>query len=306
MFSTLILFRNVFLFPAGIPVFRKQYREPTTITSVKKSFVILIVVAVASIGGLYSLPKVVVKDDKRPSEAAPKQEQSAAKAPETTHQQPIPAAQRAQIDKARLAFETGSTDQRIQAAETLTELFAGVTRFDSAAYFAGEIARLKPTVEHFLKAGDRYYEAFTFAVNSEKAASLGEETRNWYQKALDQNPNLLQAKANLAMTYVSTPTPMQGIAMLREIVEQEPDFEPALFNLGILSMRSNQYEKAVGRFERILKTHPNSTRTMFYLGICYAETGQKDKARTLLEEVRKKETDPSIQAGVREYLEQLK
>ncbi len=277
----------------------------------KKSFITLIVVAVASIGGLYSLPKVAVKDDKRATEKkVPTQSeasQSSAPAAET-HLPPVPAEQRKAIDGARQIFESTnhSTSERIRAGEQLAELFTQVSRFDSAAYFAGEIAGLQPTVERYLKAGDRYYEAFTFALDSDKAATLGQQTRDWYQKALDQNPNLLQAKANLAMTYVSTANPMQGIGMLRELLEQDPDFEPALFNLGILSMRSNQYEKAVGRFERILRTHPNSTRTMFYLGICYAETGQKEKAKPLLEEVRKKETDPSIQAGVREYLEQLK
>ncbi|MDQ1086860.1 MULTISPECIES: lipopolysaccharide assembly protein LapB [unclassified Siphonobacter] len=281
----------------------------------KKSFIALIVVAAASIGGLYSLPKIAVKDDKRAaaetkvptqSEAASKPASSAPAA--ETHLQPVSTEQRQALDKARQTFETTSkpTDERIRAAEQLVELFTKVTRFDSAAYFAGEIAGLQPSIDHFLKAGDRYYEAFTFALDSDKAATLGQQTRDWYQKALDKNPNLMQAKANMAMTYVSTANPMQGIAMLREVLEQDPDFEPALFNLGILSMRSNQYEKAVGRFERILRTHPNSTRSMFYLGICYAETGQKEKAKSLLEEVRKKETDPSILAGVQEYLEQLK
>ncbi|MFT4031049.1 MAG: tetratricopeptide repeat protein [Siphonobacter sp.] len=275
----------------------------------KKSFIILIGIALATIGVLYSLPKVVVQDDKRPTKAAPMQEASAETVnPATdTHQQPLSPQQQQSIAKAKAAFETTKpTEERIRAAEQLVELFAKATRFDSAAYYAGEVAQLQPTVDRFLKAGDRYYEAFTFAVNSEKAATLGEKTRDWYQKALDQNPNLLQAKSNLAMTYVSTTNPMQGIAMLREILEQDPDFEPALFNMGILSMRSNQYEKAVGRFERILRNQPNNTRTMFYLGICYAEMGQKDKAVPLLKEVQTKETDPTILAGVREYLEQLK
>ena len=200
----------------------------------------------------------------------------------------------------------GSTDEKLKGAEALSVAWAKATQFDSAAYYAEAMVTLQPNLPNYLRAADRYYEAFTFAVNEEKSKALGEKTRQYYQKALDQNPNLLQARSNLAMTYLSTATPMQGIAMLREVLEQDPDFEPALFNLGILSMRSNQYQKAADRFERILRNNPESVRTMFYLGISYAELGQKQKAIELLKTVQQKEKDPTIQAGVNEYLEKLK
>ena len=68
-----------------------------------------------------------------------------------------------------------------------------------------------------MRAGDQYFEAYGFAVDEKKAAYLGEKTREFYQKSLANNPNLLAAKANMAMTYVSTQTPMQGIMLLREV-----------------------------------------------------------------------------------------
>lgn len=278
----------------------------------KKSLLFVIVIALTSIGVLYSLPKVVVQDDKRSGTDKPETASSTTPAKASTpaadsHENRLTAEQRQQIDQLRQAYLTApGTDEKLKQAEALSVAWAQATQFDSAAHYAEAMVKLQPTLPNYLRAADRYYEAFTFAVDEAKSKALGEKTRELYQKALDQNPTLLQAKSNLAMTYLSTATPMQGIAMLREVLEQDPDFEPALFNLGILSMRSNQYQKAAERFERILRNNPGSTRTMFYLGISYAELGQKQKAIDLLKTVREKEKDPTIQAGVDEYLEKLK
>ena len=135
-------------------------------------------------------------------------------------------------------------------------MLQNVTRYDSAAYYAEQLAVIQPDEKNLLRAADAYYEAYTFSVDEQKTTILGEKTRSLYNKALEKNSNLLAAKANLAMTYVNTDTPMKGISLLREVIAQDPTNEPALFNLGLLSMRSNQYAKAVDRFRQILVNKP--------------------------------------------------
>ena len=98
---------------------------------------------------------------------------------------------------------------------------------------------------------------------------------------------------------------MQGIMLLREVLDQDPDFEPALFNLGLLSMRSNQFDKAIARFRQILKNNPSNTKALFYMGISLAETGKKAEARQALEEVARKDSDPAVQAAIKETLQKL-
>ncbi len=132
------------------------------------------------------------------------------------------------------------------------------------------------------------------------------KTRAYYQKALDQNPDLLSAKANMAMTYVNTPSPMQGILLLREVLDADPTNELALFNLGILSMRSNQYTKAVERFQQILQNHPTNTKAQFYLGVCLVELGRNEEAAKVLAEVKQTEKDPVIQQAIGELENRLK
>ena len=52
--------------------------------------------------------------------------------------------------------------------------------------------------------------------------------------------------------------PMQGIMMLRGILDEDPQNEKALFNMGRLSMVSGQFEIAIQRFETLVKYHPDN------------------------------------------------
>jgi tetratricopeptide (TPR) repeat protein len=223
---------------------------------------------VLSIGALYSLPKVVVNDEKKTLEQPQKEattvtanrdkgvKDESPASPEM-HSAKLTSEQQAVIDNLKGKFQKTTEKQaKIKSAEDLVIQFVKYTRYDSAAYYAEEITKIEPSESNLQKAGNLYYEAFTYALEGDKTSLMGEKARNFYKKVLVVNPNNLLAKTNMAMTYTATQTPMQGIMMLREVIAQEPDYEPALFSLGILSIRSNQFGKAVERFKQILKNNP--------------------------------------------------
>ncbi|MPR33193.1 tetratricopeptide repeat protein [Salmonirosea aquatica] len=274
----------------------------------KRTLVLVSILAIALVGTLYSLPKIVVntKDqgvvsEQNTGEEAGGKELEGSGAAATSHSnETLTAEQQQAIDPLRNAYQQATADGKAAAAIKLSDVFGQYQKFDSAAYYADQAARLSPVVENYLRAGDRYYEAYGFATDEAKARMLGEKTRTYYQKALDQNPELLAAKANMAMTYVNTPSPMQGIMLLREVLEADPTNELALFNLGILSMRSNQYSKAVERFQQILQSHPTNTKAQFYLGVCLVELGRTEEAAKVLADVKQKEKDPVIQDAISE------
>ncbi len=274
--------------------------------------------AVALVGTLYSLPKTVVntKDlDRGVASAQKSDDHDGEDHDEAEHEGGEPAGahaptvltadQRAKIDPLRTEYQQAAGGEQTKMAISLSDAFGQYQMFDSAAFYAERAAVLTPNLENHLRAGDRYYSAYGFATEEKKASRLGEKTRTYYQKALDQNPELLTAKANMAMTYVNTPTPMSGIMMLREVLDADPTNELALFNLGILSMRSNQYTKAVDRFQQILQGHPNNTKAQFYLGVCLVELGRNDEAKKVLADVKKKETDPVIQQAIGELEQRI-
>ncbi len=273
-----------------------------------KQQIIIIVLAIALIAGMYSLPKVLVSN--KPAALAgdsTKTSATAAAMAEGTHTTNLSEAQVASVDRLRKAF-TASVDKEKKSkfADSLATLYKGASMFDSAAQYQEAIAQLNPGLESWVKAGDGYYDAFGFATDGQRAKQLGEKAREYYQKVLDKNPDLLDVKANMAMTYVATASPMQGIALLRQILEKEPGHERATFNMGLLSMQSGQYDKAIERFEQLLKVNPDNSQAKFYLGVSYAESGHAPEAKKLLREVKKTNTDPAVQATVDEYLKKLK
>jgi tetratricopeptide (TPR) repeat protein len=283
----------------------------------QKSFIAIIVIAIATIGGLYSLPKVVVDNEKKTLQQPAKENAAAtanrdknvksdAPAVVENHTESLNAEQQKVINNLREVYTKASGNGKIKASEALITQFVKYTRFDSAAYYANEVANIDPSESNLMKAGGLYYEAFTYAIDSEKTVKMGEKTREIYQKVLDKNPNNLLAKTNMAMTYTATQTPMQGIMMLRDVIAKEPDYEPALFSLGILSIRSNQFGKAVDRFKQILRNNPSNSKAALNLGYCLAELDRKEEAKQILENVLTKSTDPQEKAAANEILSKIK
>jgi tetratricopeptide (TPR) repeat protein len=185
-------------------------------------------------------------------------------------------------------------------------LFKQASQFDSAAYYQEKIAELYPDTDTWTNAGNAYYDAFNFATDGTKASQMGEKARDFYKKVLEKEPKQLAVKANLAMTYVATSNPMQGISMLQEILKEDPQNELAMFNLGLLSMQSGQYDKAIGRFVQIIKQNPANDQAKFYLAVSHAEAGHTEEASKLLKEVKASNQDPVVQSTVDEYLKKLK
>lgn len=275
-----------------------------------KSTFFVILVSLGMVGLLYSLPKGVVSSeskeataDRMGDTADSSHVASSSSAERQQHAvMALTSEQKAEIDELKKGLAGGAS---AEVYISISDAFLKFQRFDSSAVYAGRAADVEPSALNFIRAGDRYYEAFSFAMNQDKADALGAKTREYYQKALDLNPNYTYAKANMAMTYVNSDNPMQAISMLRGILEEDPTNEMALFNMGVLSMKSNQYNRAVQRFSQIVATNPENMKAKFFLAISLIETGKKEEAGKLLKEVKEKEQDPAIQNAIAELEERL-
>ena len=109
----------------------------------------------------------------------------------------------------------------------------------------------------------------------------------------------------MAMTYVSSSTPMKGIMMIREVLAEDPKNEFALYNMGMLSFQSGQYNKAIERLKDLVAVNENHIQGNLLLGVAYLNSGKKEKARTQFEKVKKLDNDPAVQATVDSYLKDL-
>ncbi|WP_291785124.1 tetratricopeptide repeat protein [Cecembia sp.] len=272
----------------------------------KKSQIIILVIGIAVIGILYSLPRVVVDNEEGNAEIGEQATSSSGSSVEELHDAPVSEEAREALDAIAGKLQGESDKERfLVLADTLALIYSQVGKFDSAAYFLEQAALQIGSPETWEKAGNAYYEAYTFALNEEKVAYLADKTRSYLNKVLESNPNRLDLKTKVAMTYVSSANPMQGITMLREILEEDPSNEDGLFNMGVLSMQSGQYKRASERFEELVRFHPDHLQGQFYLAVSYFESKQNNKAKRQFQQVQDMTDDPMVLASVESYLEKL-
>lgn len=274
----------------------------------KKSQLILIIVGICTVAGLYALPKVVVDNEAGTTSVEdPNAPANSASDVTEMHENELSSDNRSQADelKATLA-SSNEASEKITAAKSLAGMYQKEGIFDSAAYFLEEAVALNSTDLGLIEeAGKAYYEAYSFALDKSKVEKLAEKTRTYLNQVLEKDPDRLDLKTKVAMTYVSSANPMQGITMMREILEADPQNEDGLFNMGVLSMQSGQYKRAAERFEELVKYHPDNLQGQFYLAVSYFESNEKNKAKAQFEEVKKMTQDPMILESVQTYLDKL-
>lgn len=272
----------------------------------KRSQIIFVVAGIIVSYLLYSLPMVVVDNEDKGLTESGIDLGSDSSGMDDEHENSLSSDDLEVIDQLMADMEgEAGTENFVIFADSIANVYESAGKLDSAAYYYGLIAEKAPSPENWEKAGNAYYEAFGFSMEEMKTKRLGDKTRFYLGKVLEARPERLDLKTKVAMTYVSSANPMQGITMLRDILEEDPENEEGLFNMGILSMQSGQYKRAVERFEKLVEHHPDNIQGQFYLGVSLFESNQKKRAKTQLEELRKQTTDPQILSGIENYLDRL-
>lgn len=175
----------------------------------------------------------------------------------------------------------------------------------SSHYFE-VIATTTPGEKEWLNAAYRYFDAFKMSDDSTARAVMVQKAIDCYNKVLEVNPQNLDAKTDLGVCYAEgTPNPMQGISLLREVIQAKPDHENAQYNLGILSVKSGQLEKAVERFTKVQQINPENYEAGYLLGRCYLQLGKKSEAMAALENVVKGSKDPQLKEESNKLLNQI-
>lgn len=266
----------------------------------------LALVGVLMAVGLYQLPKVVVDDGEEVMAGTAEMPEASATEP-NAHLAPMAPPVRAQIEQLRQKWSASENSPNFSIfADSLAAVYFRSAWYDSAAYFAEIVVEQSPTdIQALTQAGNYYYEAFSFASNGEAQAYSAVKAQQYLEQVLEQQPENLEAKAKLGLTYVVSTNPMQGVLMLREVVEADPDNVLALFNLGMLSRQSGQMDKAVERFENVVAVEPGNLQARFFLGLTHQEMGNNQAARATYEELLDLTRDPAVIQAVNAQLESL-
>ncbi|NJO01980.1 MAG: tetratricopeptide repeat protein [Bacteroidia bacterium] len=269
---------------------------------------IIISVALLAILGLYQLPKVVVN-----TSADLPIDQASVSAPDQTStpadQTPIPENVSQKLNALKISFHTArEIKQKQTLADSVTGIYKNFNQWDSAAVYASYAAREIADAESWWKAADTYFEAHNYytALDNAKAQNYGEQARYYYQKILAKDSLALDAQAKMAVTFVNSPNPMQGIQMLLKVLATDENNKLALFHLGSFSIQSGQYDKASQRLEKLLSLDSSDSRAKLLLSQAYINLGQSNRAKELLENLILTEQDSLLRAAANDYLNQLK
>jgi tetratricopeptide (TPR) repeat protein len=271
---------------------------------------VIIVAAIAFVVVLFSLPKVLLnKEEKELENSAEFDKKEQKPSTKSTSKHSDVSFSETEIKKSsslKLALSTeADLNKKIALLDSISVLYNAKTLYDSSAYFSERALSTYSTIESWSAIGDACYKAYYFAADDEKAAEWGSKTQEYYKKALEKKPDLLDMKARMAMTYTRSANPMQAALTLREVLEKDPNNEQALLNMGLLSIQSGQHDKAITRFSKLLSLNPENWLATFYLGISYAEKGKKVEAKECFEKVIKNEKQAQIVEAANEYLKQL-
>ena len=268
-----------------------------------KKRLILIAISAISIWLLFQLPKVVIENEGRLTGGSAT-DSIAANLPD--HIQ-TPTEIRSLIEELKKEYNK-STEKEKNAifADSLANLYRAANQFDSAAWYAERASEYYNHPESWLKTADNYYQAYTLALNEENQRKMAAGAQEFYGKVLESEPDNLDAKTKMAMTYLASSNPMQGIMMLREVLVADPENELALFNMGMLSIQSGQYDRAIERMEELLEINPEHIQGQLLLGVALMNSGERERAKAQFEKVKAMDQDPAVQATVDSYLEELK
>ncbi len=150
----------------------------------------------------------------------------------------------AAIEKAR------SQPQNYEAQMTAADLYYQIQRFDDAAKFYENAAKLKPAnAEPMIKAGNAFFDAEKY-----------EQAEKWYTLALQKEPKNIIARTDLGLTFfLREPRDVErAIKEYKVSLNIDPDHEITLQNLALAYDENGDKENFQSTLEKLKKVNPDN------------------------------------------------
>jgi uncharacterized protein HemY len=204
----------------------------------------------------------------------------------------------------QLKNASGTDEQKLQ--QQLAAQWDDVNQPAPAAFYYQALGRKENKLEYWLNAGNRFNDAYKLTQDTLLQPAFITNAVEAFQSALKLKPESLEGKTGLGVAYVNGGAgPMQGIALLLEVVKKDPNNWNANLNLGMFAMKSGQYEKAVGRFKTLIAQKQELEPT-FYLAESYKQLGMKKEAIDAYQKCKEMMPDPVFGQRIDEYIKELK
>lgn len=107
-----------------------------------------------------------------------------------------------------------------------------------------------------------------------------------YQAAISLDPEDIDARINLAVSYTDYPPreePMKGVLMLVDLAKKNPENARVNITLAQLAIKTNQLDKAAERFEKAVAIEPDNPDAVCPLAQVYENLGKPELAAPFIQ-----------------------
>lgn len=273
-----------------VELFRRLIRR-----GMKKGQILIVAIGAGLIVLFFQFPKAIVTQERK------LQDESSSVTTEVQSAHEVHVSEKDQTELADLkkkASDFSDIEKKHIFADSLVSKYRSLHMYDSVAYFFEQFSNATPTKENLTKTADAFADAFSYFQISE----LNEKARANYKKVLELDSTDLDVKTKLAMSFVGSQTPMEGISLLKEVLAKDPKNKGALFNYGVLLHRIGKFDKSISTLKDLLTIDSENGRAYFYLGLCFEQTGKTKEAGEAFEKARDLEKDPIMKKTIEDYL----
>jgi len=205
------------------------------------------------------------------------------------------------------AYKTASESEKPTQAKQLAQKWDDVEQAVPSAMYLEVVAKAEPNLTNWLNAGDRFLKAFDNTRDSLVQPIMLQKANIAFKNATALDSTNNDAKTGLGITIVNgMGAPMQGIAMLMEVVKNDPKNFKANMNLGMFAIKSGQFDKAIVRFNDIISKIKATPDAYFYLATAYENLGQNKEAIDAYLNSKKLAANPTLSGFIDKKVAELK
>ncbi len=157
---------------------------------------------------------------------------------------------------------------------------ASAVQVPRSAAAKAQIIAQSPTAEEYYERGNALYDQGKF---KEAVAA--------YRKAVQLNPNYLNAYVGLGNALDDSGNPKDAIATYMKAISLKPDEAIIYYNLGITQNRLKDYEAAIVAFRKATELDPSMLGAYINLGNTLDDMSQPEAAIEVYQQVLKRDPD---------------
>jgi len=199
-------------------------------------------------------------------------------------------------------------DQQLKVYHQLAHFWGDTAGlFLPYAFYQAEGARLENSEKTLTFAARLFLDYLQSEENLSFRKWEAMQARDLFERSLTINPDNDSAKVGLGACYLFgniSDAPMEGIGMIRKVIDKDSTNTYAQMMLAKGSMLSGQYDKAISRLQTITRLQPDNPEAILMLADVYERTGDKASAikwyRASLEFIKRQDARTEIEKRIAE------